>query len=46
MEEILLERKKINAFGDFVFCRMGNLVTEYHEILRESAELVGIAYGA
>ncbi|MGI8640724.1 MAG: tyrosine-type recombinase/integrase [Pyrinomonadaceae bacterium] len=46
MEEILRERKKINAFGDFVFCRTGNSVTAYHEILREAAESVGIAYGA
>jgi integrase len=46
MEEILHERKKINAFGDFVFCRTGNSVTAYHEILREAAESVGVAYGA
>jgi integrase len=46
MEEILRERKKLNAFGDFVFCRTGNSVTAYHEILREAAESVGVAYGA
>ncbi len=46
MEEILRERKKINAFGNFVFCRTGNSVTGYHKILREAAESVGVAYGA
>lgn len=46
MEEILRERKKLNAFGDFVFCRTGNSVTAYHEILRQAAESVGVAYGA
>ena len=46
MEEILSERKKINAFGDFVFCRTGNSVTAYHKILSEAAESVGVAYGA
>lgn len=46
MEEILRERKKINAFGDYVFCRTGNSITKYHQILREAAEAVGVAYGA
>jgi len=46
MEEILRERKEINAFGDFVFCRTGNSVTAYQEILREDAEAVGVNYGA
>lgn len=46
MEEILRERKKINAFGDYVFCRTGNSVSNYHQILRQAAESVGVAYGA
>lgn len=46
MEEILGERKKISAFGDYVFCRTGNSVSNYHQILRKAAETVGVAYGA
>lgn len=46
MEEIFRERKKANAFGEYVFCRTGNSVTDYHKILRQAAESVGIAYGA
>jgi integrase len=46
MEEILLERKKINAFGEYVFCRTGNSVTNYHQIMRRTAKSVGVPYGA
>jgi integrase len=45
IEQILRERKTIDAFGEFVFCRTGNSITKYHQILREASEAVGISYG-
>lgn len=45
IEAILRERKTIDAFGEFVFCRTGNSITKYHQILCEASEAVGIIYG-
>ncbi len=45
IEAILLERKELDKFGAFVFCRSGNSVTDYYSIMKSAAESVGIAYG-
>ncbi|MDQ3180757.1 MAG: site-specific integrase [Acidobacteriota bacterium] len=45
IEQILRTRKEIDAFGEFVFCRTGNSITKYHQILREASNAVGIIYG-
>lgn len=45
IEQILRERRQINAFGEFIFSRTGNSVTHYHKILSETAEKFGISYG-
>jgi integrase len=41
---ILLERKEISRW-EYVFCRTGNSITDYHKILSEAAEQCGITYG-
>lgn len=46
IEQILRERQTLDAFGEFVFCRTGNSVTKYHQILRENAANLGVNYGA
>lgn len=46
IEQILRERQQLDAFGDFLFCRTGNSITNYYEILSEAAKKVGIKYGA
>jgi integrase len=45
MEKILRNRQNIDTFGAFVFCRTGNTITYYHEILAEAAKSAGLAYG-
>ena len=45
IEQILRARKEIDAFGEFVFCRTGNSITKYYEILRDAATACGISYG-
>ena len=44
IESILLERKEISNW-EYVFCRTGNSITDYHKILRETAHQCGITYG-
>lgn len=44
--QILRERQTLDTFGEFVFCRTGSSVTDYHEILSTAAQKVGITYGA
>lgn len=46
IEQILQTRKAADKFGDFVFSKTGNSVTNYHEILKEAAARAGIKYGA
>jgi integrase len=46
MENILRERQKLNRFGEYVFCRTGNTITHYHQIMKQAAKTVGIPYGA
>lgn len=45
IEQILRQRQTLDKFGEFVFCRTGNSVTDYYQILREASETVGIIYG-
>jgi integrase len=45
IEQILLERKEKDAFGEFVFSRTGNSVTHYYEILQAESERAGVIYG-
>ena len=45
MESILRERKQLNTFGEFVFCRTGNTITHYYKIMEEAAKAVGVPYG-
>ena len=44
IEQILTERKEIDAFGEFVFCNSGNSITDYYSIMREGCEAVGIIW--
>lgn len=45
IESILRERKTLDAFGEFVFCRTGNSVTDYYSIMKSTAESLDIPYG-
>ena len=45
IEQILTERKEIDAFGEFVFCSSGNSITDYYLIMKNAAQFVGIPYG-
>lgn len=45
IEQILRERQSLDLFGDFVFCRTGNSITHYYEILRAAAKRAGVPYG-
>ncbi|MBA3695013.1 MAG: site-specific integrase, partial [Acidobacteria bacterium] len=45
IEQILRERLANDAFGEFVFCRTGNSITDYYKIMREASESNGITYG-
>ncbi len=53
IEGVLRERESVRSnetrrrgvASEFVFCKTGNSVTKYHQILREASEAVGILYG-
>lgn len=45
IEQILRARKRVDAFGEFVFCRTGNSITDYYKIMREASESNSIIYG-
>jgi integrase len=45
MERILRSRQNIDAFGQLVFCKTGNSITDYHSILANAAKEAGLAYG-
>ena len=38
IEKILRQRKQADLFGEFVFCRTGNSITDYYEIMRKAAK--------
>jgi len=45
IEYILKQRKIADRFGEFVFCRSGNSVTDYYSIMKNAAESIGVPYG-
>jgi len=45
MRQIFETQKEVDDFGDFVFCRTGNSITDYHQIFKAACEKVGIKYG-
>ena len=45
MREIFNAQKQFDNFGDFVFSKTGNSITDYHEIFKKTCESVGVKYG-
>ena len=45
MREIFNAQKQVDNFGDFVFSKTGNSITDYHEIFKKACESVGVKYG-
>lgn len=45
MVRIFRTRQNADAFGEYVFCRTGNSITDYYLILGEAAKAAGLNYG-
>lgn len=45
MREIFNAQKQVDNFGDFVFSKIGNSITDYQEIFKKACESVGVKYG-
>ncbi|MBS1797812.1 MAG: site-specific integrase [Acidobacteria bacterium] len=45
LEYILQTRKDLDEFGEFVFCRTGNSITHYYQIVEDVAKRAGLVYG-
>jgi len=45
MRGIFAEQKAVDDFGDFVFSKSGNSITDYYSIIRAACENSGVKYG-